>query len=113
MALQAESADVCEIAFASAFDDGNDMVSVPEGFSEAAAQAPVEEGFQACGAAQALDAAFGFEAVDAALSANAAVALQDFFAEIAGIAAQPPFFHAPIGAKGPAAGGDLEITPAA
>src|ERR1700728_594498 len=54
---------------------------------------------------------FCMQAIDAATSADAAVALQYFFANIARVAAHAPFFHAPCRTKGHAAFGHFEIAP--
>jgi hypothetical protein len=45
------------------------------------------------------------------MGAYAAVALQDFFADVPGIGSQSPFLNTPIGAEGDATFRDLDITP--
>jgi len=87
MALEAESAEVLEIAFAAAFHHGDDMVGVPEAFPRPGAQAPAEQSFQAGSAAQSFELALGVQAIDAATGANTVVPFEHFFAKIAGIAA--------------------------
>src|ERR1700750_3183605 len=41
MAAQAERADILEIALTAAFNDGNDVVGIPETFARPATQSPV------------------------------------------------------------------------
>src|SRR5580658_6011377 len=53
------------------------------------------------------------QAIDAAAGADAAVALQYFFANIAWVAAHTPFFHAPCRTKRHAAFGNFQVAPAA
>jgi len=113
MTFQAQGADVFKVALTSTFHHWNDMVGIPQSLTEMAAQAPIQQSFQAGGAAQPFDPALGFQAIDPALRADAAVAFEDLFAEISGVAAQTPFFDTPGGAECPTAGRHLEITPAA
>lgn len=102
-----------EVAFAPAFDHGNDVIGVPEAFACAGAQTPLEQSFQPRHAAQPPELAFGMEAIDAASGAYAAIAFENFFTKVAGIAAQAPLLHAPLRTEGHAAFGDFEIAPAA
>ena len=95
MTLQAQGTDVFEIALAAAFYHGNDMVGVPEAFSRSGPQPPIERSFQARGATQSLEPAFGVQTINAAGGANPSIAYQYFFAKIARVGAQTPFFHAP------------------
>ncbi|HZS55145.1 MAG TPA: hypothetical protein VFA65_12125 [Bryobacteraceae bacterium] len=53
------------------------------------------------------------DTVDAADGANAAITLKDAFAQVARVAAQSPFFDAPIGAKRQPARWHFQIAPAA
>ena len=95
MALEAEGAHVGEIAFASAFGDGHDVVGVPQ----VAAMAPVPLELAAGGVVElALVLAQGF-GIEAALRADAAVAQEDLCAQVAGIGAQLPLMHARVGAE--------------
>jgi len=113
MALQAQRADVFQIALAAAFHHRNDMVGIPEAFSRSGPQPPIEESFQARGAAQSFELAFGVHAIDAAAGANAAIPYQYFRAKIAWIGAQAPFLHAPGRAKSDASLGNFQAAPAA
>lgn len=113
MALQTQSADVFEIALASALHHGHDMIGIPKGFSGTGAQSPMEKCFQPSGTSQAFQGAFCMQAIDAAAGADSPVASQYFFTNIARIAAYAPFFHAPVRTKGHAAFGNLQITPTA
>src|ERR1700678_2795239 len=117
MALQAQSANVLEIALASAFHHRNNMIGVPEGFSGASAspgaKSPSQKSFQPRGAAKTFQFPFCMQAVDSTSGANCAITLENLFAKIARIAPQAPFFHAPIRTEGHAALGNLEVAPAA
>jgi hypothetical protein len=53
------------------------------------------------------------DAVESADSANTVIPPQDLFAEIARVAAELPFVHAPIGAESEASRRHFEIAPAA
>jgi len=53
------------------------------------------------------------QAIDTATGANAAVAFQYFFANIAWIAPYAPFFHTPGRTKGQAALGHFQVAPTA
>src|SRR5271168_55645 len=95
MALQTQGSDVLEIAFASAFHHRDDVIGVPQRVSGTGAQAPVQRSLQPGCPAQAFQLPLGLQAIDAAPGANAAVALQNLLANVAGVAPQAPFLHAP------------------
>jgi hypothetical protein len=111
--LQAQRADVFEIALAASFHHRNDMVGVPQAFSRSGPETPIEQGFQARAAAQSFELALGIQAIDAAGGANPSVAYQYFFTKIARISTQTPFLHAPSRAKRDTALGNLQVAPAA
>ena len=113
MAAQAEGTDVLEFAFAAAFDYREDVVGVPQRLAQAGFQSPVMQEGCAVGATGAFELAERSEGIDAAVGADAAVAFEDVFAEVCGLGAELPFVDAVGGAKGVAAGGDFEGTPAA
>ena len=113
MAAQAERAQVREVAFAAAFDDGDDVVGFPEGAAGEAGQVPeVEQALAGC-AARALQDPRGEQRIDAATFADAAIALEDLIAEVAGVRADAPVVHAAVGAEGAAAFRDFGRAPAA
>ncbi len=113
MAAQAEGAQVGEVALAAAFDDGDDVVGLPEGAAGVAREIPVVEQALAGGAAGAFQDALRDERVDAAAFADAAVAFEDLVAEVAGVRADAPMVHAVVRAEGAPAFGDFDGTPAA
>jgi len=113
MALQAQGADVFEIAFAAAFHYWNNMIGVPKGLSGACAQPPIEKGFQLRRAAQTFQLPLCLQTIDAANGADAAIALQYFFANVPRVTAQSPLFDAPSRTKRHPALGDFQIAPAA
>ncbi len=97
MALEAKRAHVGQIALAASLGYGDDVVRIPERFS--AAHAPCSHRFCARGAAQLFHAPQFCDAIDSALGADAAIALKDSIAQMAGITAQLPFLDAPIRAE--------------
>jgi hypothetical protein len=113
VAAQAERAQVREVALAAAFDDGDDVIGLPEGAAGVARQIPIIEQALVRRAAGALQDALGDERVDAATFADAAIAFEHPVAEVAGVGAEPPFVHALIRAEGAAAFGNFDRAPAA
>jgi hypothetical protein len=117
MALQAEGAHVPEVALASAFGDGNQVVGVPEGFAEASfpvlGQVPFEEEFVASSRVELEKVAAELEGVDTTLGADAFVAFENFLAKVGGIGAKLPFVDASVGAERAAAGGHFDAAAAA
>lgn len=113
VAMQTEGAEVVEVAFAAAFDDGDDVVGIPEAFAAAPADAPVLEKELAARAPRGAKPAEGGEGIGAADGADAAVAQEDLVAEIAWLGAKLPLVHAVAGAEGEAAAGNFERAPAA
>jgi hypothetical protein len=77
VATQAEGAQVREVALAAAFDDGHDVVGLPEGAAGVAGEVPVIEQALARRAAGALQDALRDERIDAATFADAAIAFED------------------------------------
>jgi len=115
VAEEAEGAEVVEVALASAFGYGADVVGVPEGASGGDGLHAVEmEAGGAGRAAGAFEGVVGGDGVDAADSADAAVAGEDLVAKVAGVGAETPLVDAVIAAEGSAAfGDDFEVAPAA
>jgi len=87
MAFQTQRADVRQIAFAAALDDGHDMIRVPECAAGIGLDAPLRPGPSARGAAKLLQVMKSCPAIRAAGGAQAVVALEHLFAKVAGIAA--------------------------
>ena len=75
MALETESAHVGEVALATAFDHGDDMVGIPQAFS--AAEVPSGGCTAASASAEPAEVDVQCEAIDAAERADAAVTLED------------------------------------
>ena len=113
MAAQAERAQVREVALAAAFDDGRDVIGLPEGAAGVAGQVPVVEQALARRAARALQDALRDQRVDTATFADAAIAFEHLVAEVAGVGAQTPLVHTIVGAEGAAALGHFRGAPAA
>jgi hypothetical protein len=113
MAAQAEGAQVREVALAAAFDDGRDVIGLPEGAAGVTGQVPVVEQALAGWAARALQDALRDQRIDTTTFADAAIAFEHLIAEVAGVGAQPPLVHAVVGAEGAAALGHFGRAPAA
>jgi hypothetical protein len=111
MALQAQGSDVMQVAFASAFYHGNNVIGVPERLSRTGA--PLQKSFEPGRAPQTLQLPFGSQTIDTATGAHAAIAFQYLFTDIARVAPQAPFFDAPRRTKRVAALGNLQIAPTA
>ena len=97
VAFEAEGAHVGEVTFAAALGDRDNVISIPERF--AALQAPSGGGFETGDAAETTEVGVFGDAVDAAERANSFIALEDALTQMAGIAAEPPFFHTEGGAE--------------
>src|SRR5215469_12301806 len=103
MTLQTEGAHVGQVAFASAFGDGEDVIGIPE----VAAASPLA--FELA-ASVVVELALVFTedfGIEAAQRADAAIAGKDLIAEIAGIGAEAPFADAGFRAEREAALGDF------
>ena len=115
VAGEAEGAQIVEVALASSFGYGADVVGVPEaaagGDGLEAVEAETGGSGWAAGALEGLVSGYG---VDAAEGADAAVAGEDLVAKVAGVGAETPLVDAVVAAEGAAAfGEDFEIAPAA
>jgi hypothetical protein len=115
VAGDAEGAEVVEVALAAAFDDGEDVVGVPEGASAGDGFHAVKgEAGDAGFAAGAFEGGVDGGGVGAAELADAVVAGEDLVAEVAGVGAETPLVDTEVGAEGTAAfGEDFELAPAA
>lgn len=113
MTTKAEGANVGEVALAAAFDDGDDVVGVPERFARAGAETPVREERRSRSAAREAKCAGGGDGVGTAVGADAAVAFEYLLAQVGGLGAQLPLVNAELGAEGEAAFGNFERAPAA
>jgi hypothetical protein len=111
----AERSEVVEVALASAFGYGADVVGVPEAAARGDGFHSVE--MKACLAgwtAGSFEGIPGGDGVDAAACADAAVAGKDLVAQVAGVGAETPLVDAVVGAKGATAPGkDFEFAPTA
>ena len=103
MALQAKRAHVGEIAFSATLDDRHDMIGIPQRFS--ISQSPFRRGSGARRSALPPNVIVLSQAIHSAYGANAPVALQHALAQMPGVTAQPPFFHAKGGTECDSAGG--------
>ena len=115
VAGEAEGAKVVEVALASPFGYGADVVGIPERAAGGdGLHAPKLESLDAGGAAAALECGVGGYCVGGTESAEAAVAGEDLVAEVAGVGAKTPLVDAEVGAEGAASfGEDFHETPAA
>jgi hypothetical protein len=113
VAQQAKCAHIRKIALPASFGHRDEMIRVPERFSAAFAESPFLEELTACGIVELAHVRAQGLRVCAAKRADAAVAFEDFFAEITGLSAKLPFVDAGFAAEGPAAFGDFGAAPSA
>ena len=113
MALQAQRADVRQVAFAAALNDRCDMVGIPQCPARIDLNAPFVPGPQPCRSAQLSEVVIRGLAIGAANSAYAPVALEDLFPNVPGIAAELPLIDTPLRAEGDPAFGDFKVAPTA
>ncbi len=85
MALEAKSSHIGQVALATAFGYGNDVVRIPQTFS--AAQIPSGSGATASASAESTEVDVSRGTIDAAKSTYAVVSLEDFFAQVSRICA--------------------------
>lgn len=113
MTAKTQGANVRQVALAAAFDDGDDVIGIPEGLARAGPEAPVSEKRGArCSAGEA-KLAGGGDGIGTAVGTNTAIAFENSLAEIGGLGAQLPLVNAELGAEGEAAFGDFERAPSA
>lgn len=114
VAEEAEGAEVQEVALASAFGYGADVVGVPQAAAGGDGLHAVE--MEAGGSGRtsgSLECVVGGDGVDVAGGADAAVASEDQVAKVAGVGAETPLVDTVVGAEGAAAfGEDFEFAPA-
>ena len=112
MAAQAKGADIFEIALASAFDYGNNVIRIPKALARPATQAPVrKERGAICAARIAEPACFG-DSVDITAGAYTAIAMEHLLSKISRLRAQLPLMHTEIRTKGVTSARNLKRAPA-
>ncbi len=111
MTFQAEGTHIGEIAFAAAFGDGQDVIGIPKRLS--VFEPPLGSSGYAGGTTHPFDAAQFGDAINAAEGADAAIALKDPLAQMGGIAAQFPFFDAPIRTERKSSRWNFQVAPTA
>jgi hypothetical protein len=115
VAEEAEGAEIVEVALATAFSYGADVVGVPEAAAGGDGLHAVEmQAGDSGGSASPFEGVVGGDGVDVADGADATVAGEDLVAQIAGVGADTPLVDAVVAAEGAAAlSEDFEVTPAA
>jgi len=113
VAAQAERADVVEVAFASTFNHGNDVVRIPEAATPALPDRPVLQLCLTAGAAGTPELPKRGYGVHMTQGAEAAVAQEHLFTQVSRLRAQLPLMNAVCRAEAKAAARNLERTPAA
>jgi len=113
MTGETESAQVSQIAFAAAFDHGDDVIGVPKAAAVQAAKAPPGKQREAMPATGAAQVRVSDSRVDATKRTDAVVALPDLVAQIGGVGTQAPFVDAPLGTKSESPAWNFEAAPAA
>jgi hypothetical protein len=113
MALQAQRADIGQVAFAATLRNGRDVVCIPQAGSPQILQAQIAKHAYSSRCREPLNAAPFRHRVHSTGCADPFVAFKHLVAEVSRIGAQPPFVNAPIRAKGPPTGWHLEAAPSA
>ena len=113
MTEQAEGADILEIALASSFDDGNNVIRIPEALARPATQAPVSKKRSAICAARVAEPAHFGKGIDVAAGADTAIAMEHLLAKIGRLGAQLPLVHTELRTEGVASARNLKRAPAA
>ena len=113
MAAQAKSAHIRQIALAAAFGDRHDVIGIPHRFAAAFLQIPFFEEVAAGRVVELAHVTAQRGSVHAALGADALIALEHFFAQIARVGAKLPFVNAGVGAESSAAFAYFAAAPAA
>jgi hypothetical protein len=114
VAEEAEGAEVVDVALATAFGYGADVIGVPEAAARCDGLHAVEaESGGANGASGSLEGVIGGDGVDGAYGTDSAVAGENLVAKVAGVGAETPLVNAVVAAEGASAfGEDLEFAPA-
>ena len=115
MAFQAKRSNIFQITLATALDYRNDMIGIPKALPDTLSwtDPPAGHCFEARGATQSLQVSPGREAIDTTLRADALVALEHLFADVARIGPEPPFLHAPVRTKRQPTPRHFQVAPAA
>lgn len=94
MTTQAQSPDVVEIALASAFLYGQNVICIPQALASPFFQAPVAHEGKATLAAGPFQPYLLANRIDSAMGANASIPFEDLLAQISGLGPQLPLVHA-------------------
>ncbi len=115
VAEETEGSEVVEVALASAFGYGANVVGIPQAAAGSDGLHAIEAEAGGSGwASGSFEGVEGGDGVDVADGADSAVASEDLVAEVAGVGAETPLVDAVVGTEGAAAfGEDFEIAPAA
>jgi hypothetical protein len=115
VAEETEGSEVVEVALASAFGYGTNVVGIPEAAASGDGLHAVEAKARGSGwASGSFESVPGGDGIDLADRADASVAGKDMVAEVAWVGSETPLVDAVVGAEGTSAlGEDFEIAPAA
>jgi hypothetical protein len=113
VAVQAERPDVGEIALASAFHHGHNMVCIPERSPVERPQPPLREKPGTSQTAASADFVVCGYRINAANGADAAIAFESLLAQKARVGSEPPFIDTPFGAKSLASLRHFKVAPPA
>lgn len=107
VAGEAKRAEIIQIALASSFGDGADVVGIPEGAAAGDGLHPVEaEASDAGSSSSTFESVVDGDGVGLAGGTDAMVAGEDLIAEVARVGAEPPLVDAVVGAEGAASFGE-------
>ncbi len=113
MALQAKCPHVGKVALSPTFRNRYDVVGIPKRLPAFFAKPPFFEKSASCREVQPAHVSPKRHRVCAAFGADSAIALQNFFAQIAGVGSEFPLVNAGTGTKRPTARRSFRAAPAA
>ncbi len=113
MTDQAEGPKIRKVALSAAFRNRNDVIRIPKAFPVYLLQTPAVQQFLPLPRSRALQLDISRVGVDPANRAHPPVPAKHLFAEIAGIRAEPPLMHTPVGAERESPAGNFQTAPTA
>jgi hypothetical protein len=96
MATKAKRADIIEVALATAFRHGKNVIGIPKTLAHSFAESPMLHKADAAVAARPPQLAMFPDRIQAAVSAHAPVTLQNLFAQVPWLRPQLPLVYAKI-----------------
>ncbi len=113
MTTKTQGSNVIQVALSAAFRHRQNVIGIPQTFTNLCLQTPVEHKGLASGAACPLQPAMLLDRVKTTMSAYSSIAFEYMFAQVPWLRSQLPFVYAIVRAEGEAAGRYLQRAPPA